>query len=212
MLSLFNGTGRQVSVVKLDGLQVCLTNFELFVLFFYCSKFADETVEKPVTLEHNQSVPLKGPPERQTAGRLSVIQDQAFKKRQVFTVKVKPIFIFFAFKIKIRHFQVGDVTKAVNISRTWKRVYELGRSPYQSWPIQMLCDAHVKNDRRRITLSSIVRVFNNTTFPLVVVDVNSPESKSSTRVARVDVNQEYYIPIDVAYKHSEALVFIAIEE
>jgi hypothetical protein len=76
----------------------------------------------------------------------------------------------------------------------------------------MLCDAQIKNDRRRIILSSILRVINNTTFPLLVVDVDSPESKASTQVARVDINQEYYLPIDVLYKHSQALVFIGIEE
>jgi len=97
----------------------------------------------------------------------------------------------------------------VNISRTWKRVYELGQSQYPNWPIQMLCDAQIKNDRRRIILSSIVRVFNNTTLPLLIIDVNS---NVHTRVARIDVNQDYYFPIDLLYKHSSALIYFAIDE
>ncbi len=97
----------------------------------------------------------------------------------------------------------------MNISRTWKRVYELGQSQYPNWPIQMLCDAQIKNDRRRIILSSIVRVFNNTTLPLLIIDVNS---NVHTRVARIDVNQDYYVPIDLLYKHSSALIYFAIDE
>jgi hypothetical protein len=76
----------------------------------------------------------------------------------------------------------------------------------------MLCDAQIKNDRRRIILSSIIRIFNNTTFPLLVLDVDSIESKTNTRIARIDVNQDYYVPIDVIYKHPNALIFIAIDE
>jgi hypothetical protein len=38
MLSLFNGTGRVVSIEKLDGLEVCLTNFSLFCFISFFSK------------------------------------------------------------------------------------------------------------------------------------------------------------------------------
>ena len=73
----------------------------------------------------------------------------------------------------------------------------------------MMCDAQVENDRRRIIFSSIVRVFNSTAFPLCVISVKSGERK---KVARVDINKDYYIPIDLLYGDSKSTIYIGIDE
>jgi hypothetical protein len=58
----------------------------------------------PFNLKENQSIPLIIPNERQSAARLSVIEEQDFKRRQEFSVTVnkniKNIFI----KIEINFF------------------------------------------------------------------------------------------------------------
>jgi hypothetical protein len=177
MLSLFNGTGRELFIDHLDGLE-----------------FANKSTLKSITLEQNQSIPLNVPSEHQTGGRLSVIEEQNHKRRQEFTVKI------------------GDTVKTVSINRTWQRVYELAPSSNSQWPIQMLCDAKIENDRRSIILSSIARVFNNTTFPLLILDVNSTDQTKYNRITRIDINKDFYIPIDLLYKDSTSLISFAIDE
>ena len=76
----------------------------------------------------------------------------------------------------------------------------------------MLCDAQIENDRRRVILSSIVKVFNNTTIPLVILNIDSIDPKKHQKIAKIDVNKEYYIPIDLLYTHSSSPIFIAIDE
>lgn len=51
-------------------------------------------------VQQNQSVPLNVPGEHQTGGRLSVIVDQTYKRRQEFSVKVIKLnlYSFFLFK------------------------------------------------------------------------------------------------------------------
>ena len=91
-------------------------------------------------------------------------------------------------------------------------MYELGPSLIQSWPMQILCDAQVKNDRRCIILSSIVRIFNNTTLPLILLNVDSVNTKHHTDVARIEVNQDYYVPIDLLYGSSKSSIFFSVDE
>ncbi|CAF3939022.1 unnamed protein product [Rotaria sp. Silwood2] len=177
LLSLCNETGRELFIDNLDGLQ-----------------FAIDSSLKSITLQTNQSIPLNVANEHQTAGRLSVIDEQTFKKRQEFSVKI------------------GDVVKTVSTSRTWKRVYELGPSLNARWPIQMLCDAQIKNERRRIILSSVVRVYNNTTLPLLILNVDSTDPRKHSRIARIEVNQDYHVPIDLLYAYASSPIFIAIDE
>ncbi|CAF1363637.1 unnamed protein product [Rotaria magnacalcarata] len=105
-----------------------------------------------------------------------------------------------------------DVVKTVSISRTWKRVYELGQSLNSNWPIQMLCDAQIQNERRRIILSSVVRIFNNSTLPLLILNVDSIDPRNRHRVARIEVNKDYHVPIDLLYAYSSLPIFIGIDE
>lgn len=73
----------------------------------------------------------------------------------------------------------------------------------------MMCDTQIENDRRRIVFSSLVRVFNSTAFPLSVISVKSEERK---KVARIDINKDYCIPIDLLYGDSESTIYIGIDE
>ena len=101
MLSLLNGTGREVLIDQLDGLQVNL--FELILdKSFFPSKFDDDPKVNSRKLTLDQLVPLKVPEEHQTTGRLSVIEDQSFRKREEFTVKV-PIFLLLSLIIPFTH-------------------------------------------------------------------------------------------------------------
>ena len=109
-------------------------------------------------------------------------------------------------------FQIGDVIKTVSINRTWKRVYELGPSSNPNWPIQMLCDPQIRNERRHVVLSSIVKIYNNTTMPLVILSIDSIDPKKHIRIARIEVNDEYYVPLDLLYTHSSSPIFISIDE
>ena len=76
----------------------------------------------------------------------------------------------------------------------------------------MLSDAQVRNDRRRIILSSIVRIYNNTTMPLMILAVDSTNVSKHHRVARIEVNDDFHVPIDLLYKHSSSPIFIAVDE
>jgi hypothetical protein len=49
-------------------------------------------------------------------------------------------------------------------------------------------------------------------MPLLILDVDSTEMRNSNKVARVEVNEEYYLPIDILYKHSSPRLFIGIDE
>jgi hypothetical protein len=73
----------------------------------------------------------------------------------------------------------------------------------------MLCDAQIKNDCRLIILSSSVRVFNNTAFPLVILSSNSGEQK---KVQRIEVNKDYHIPIGLLYADSSSSIHIGVDE
>ncbi|CAF1212266.1 unnamed protein product [Rotaria magnacalcarata] len=177
MLSLFNETGQDIFIDCLDGLQ-----------------FANNPSLKSIILKYNESIPLNIFNEHQTAGRLSVIDEQNVTRRQEFTVKIQ------------------DAVKTVSISRTVKRVYDLGQSFNPNWPIQMLCDTQMQNERRRITLSSIVRIYNNTTLPLLVLSVDATDPNIRKRLGKVEINKDYHVPIDLLYTYSSLPIFIAIDE
>jgi hypothetical protein len=76
----------------------------------------------------------------------------------------------------------------------------------------MLCDAQIRNDRRYVILSSIVKIYNNTTIPLVILSIDSVDTKKHQRLAKIDVNGEYHVPIDLLYTHSSSPIFIAVDE
>ncbi|CAF4846541.1 unnamed protein product, partial [Rotaria sp. Silwood1] len=177
MLSLFNGTGQEINIEHLDGLEI--------------AKNASLT---SIHLKHNESIPLIVPNEHHSTARLSVIEEQNSKRRQEFSVRI------------------GPIIKTVSISRTWKRVYNLGLSSNPNQPIEMLCDAQIRNNRRYVTLSSILKIYNNTTMSLAIISIDSIDTKQHRKVTTIHVNDEYHVPIDLLYAHSTSLIFIAIDE
>lgn len=100
----------------------------------------------------------------------------------------------------------------MSINRTWKRIYDLGPSPNPNWRVQMLCDGQIHNDRRIVVLSSIVKISNNTTTPLIILTIDSVDLTKHKKIARVDINEEYNIPLDLLYAHANSPVFLTVEE
>ncbi|CAF1275242.1 unnamed protein product [Rotaria sp. Silwood1] len=76
----------------------------------------------------------------------------------------------------------------------------------------MLCNTEIKNERRHIILSSVVRVYNNITLPLFILNVDLTDPKNSSRITRIEINEDYHVPIDLLYAYASLPIFIAIDE
>lgn len=74
----------------------------------------------------------------------------------------------------------------------------------------MISNAEIENDRRHIILSSIVRVYNHTTLPLVILNTDPKNPKKHSRLARIDVNKDYHVPIDLLYANPS--ICLAVDE
>ncbi|CAF3775950.1 unnamed protein product, partial [Rotaria magnacalcarata] len=157
-------------------------------------EFIGNRLSTSTNIKYNESISLIALNERKSTARLSVIAEQTSKTRQELSVKI------------------GNVTKTVSLHRSWKRVYDLGPSRNADWPIQMLCDTQIRNDRRHVILSSIVKIYNNTMMPLVLLNINSLDTKKNYKIAKINVNDEYYVPIHSLYKYSSSPIFLGIDE
>ncbi|CAF4508473.1 unnamed protein product, partial [Rotaria socialis] len=157
-------------------------------------EFIGNRLSTSTNIKYNESISLITLTERQSAARLSVIAEQNSKRRQELSVKI------------------GNVTKTVSLNRSWKRVYDLGPSRNADWPIQMLCDAQIRNDRRHVILGSIVKICNNTMMPLVLLNINSFDTTKNYKIAKINVNDEYYVPIHLLYTYSISPIFLGIDE
>lgn len=104
------------------------------------------------------------------------------------------------------------MVQRVNINRTCKRVYELGETSGPNSLKLFLCDTQSQNDRRRIVVSSIVRIINNTPLPLVLLDINPDRPQEHKRVHRIDINQDYYVPIDLLYAYGDQSIALTVDE
>ena len=102
--------------------------------------------------------------------------------------------------------------KTVSIHRTWKRVFNLTPTADHDFPVQILCDTQTQNDRRQVVLSSIVRIFNQTTMPLSLLKIDSSPNKQHEKIVRIDINQDYYIPIDFLYATDHSSIAFGVEE
>jgi len=76
----------------------------------------------------------------------------------------------------------------------------------------MLCDTQIRNDRRYVVLCSIVKVYNNTTMLLSIFSINPFDTKQNHKIGKIAINDEYYVPIDLLYTHSNSPICIAIDE
>ncbi|CAF4930234.1 unnamed protein product, partial [Rotaria sp. Silwood1] len=155
-------------------------------------KFADNITWTSKVIQQNESIPLNAFYERLSATyRLSVIEEQTSQNRQEFSV------------------QNDNNIKLININRTWQRIYDLQLSTASLFPIQLLCDTQIHNNCRRIILSSVVKVYNNTTVPIVILDV---DSNTRNFYHRIEINEYYYVPIDLLYKKLNLPIIIGVDE
>ncbi len=57
--------------------------------------------------------------------------------------------------------------------------------------MQMLYTTEIRNDHRHVTLSSIVKIHNNTAMSLFLLKIDSLDSRSHHKAAKIDVNDEH---------------------
>lgn len=54
-----------------------------------------------------------------------------------------------------------------------------------------------------------MKIFNNTNLPLVILDLNSITGKT---FHRIEINEEFSIPIDLLYENSNSSIILAVDE
>jgi len=54
-----------------------------------------------------------------------------------------------------------------------------------------------------------LKIFNNTNLPLVILDLNSITGKT---FHRIEINEEFSIPIDLLYENSNSSIILAVDE
>ncbi|CAF1398617.1 unnamed protein product [Adineta ricciae] len=146
-----------------------------------------------VYLRDKESIKLTVSADRLSATHLPAISEQIDKRKQEFSVEIE------------------GKTIQIDINQTWRRVYEIDASSMPNWPIQLLCDSQIHEDRRRIVLSSIIKVTNLTIMPLILLDPETVETKKFHRIARIDVNQEFYVPIQFLYLRMSPRLYFTID-
>ena len=138
--------------------------------------------------------------QRLSATHLPEIIEQIHERKEQFALEI------------IRNVHL-EYSNNIHINETCERVYQLGPSSIPNWPIEILCDSQIWNYRRRIILSSIVKIFNRTNLPLILFDVDSIETNDNRRILhRIKSNEEYSLPINVLYTRSTSRVFFAVDD
>ncbi|CAF3837772.1 unnamed protein product, partial [Rotaria sp. Silwood1] len=150
--------------------------------------------DKSLKLKNSESLHLTIPEERLSATHLPAIAEQVLKRKQQFNV------------------QIEDRKVTVDINQTWRRVYDLFPSSNFSWPVQLLCDSQIYHERRRVVLSSIIKVSNRTQMPLFVLDPDLVETNKFKCIAKIDLNQEYYLPIELLYLRITPRLYFAVQQ
>ncbi|CAF1065734.1 unnamed protein product [Adineta steineri] len=150
--------------------------------------------EKSFKLKNKETLRLTIPAERLSATHLPAIAEQVAKRKQQFQV------------------HISEKDLIIDINQTWRRVYEISDSLIPNWPIQILCDSHLYEERRRVILSSIIKVSNRTLMPLIILDADSIETNKFNRIIKIDVNKEYYLPIQLLYLRATPRLCFAIQE
>ncbi|CAF5219193.1 unnamed protein product [Rotaria magnacalcarata] len=123
-----------LSLMNLTGQPICIENLNGL-------EFTNNITWTSTIIQQNESIPLTASAERlSSVYRLSVIEKQTSTYRQEFSV------------------QIDNNVKLISINRTWQRIYDLKPSMYLHFPIQLLYDTQIDQNRRRVILSSIVKV------------------------------------------------------
>ncbi|CAF1436642.1 unnamed protein product, partial [Rotaria magnacalcarata] len=109
-------------------------------------------------------------------------------------------------------FKIANRIITMNLNGICKRVFDLALSSDSHWPIQILCDTQIHNDQRCITLSSIVKINNNTTSGLLILNVDRMDARQSHTIGKIGVDDEYFVPIASLYKDPSQAICIGIDE
>ncbi len=56
------------------------------------------------------------------------------------------------------------------------------------------------------------KVSNRTTMPLIILDPHSIETNKFNPVIKIDVNQEFYLPIQLLYSKITPRIYFALQE
>ena len=100
----------------------------------------------------------------------------------------------------------------MDINQTWRRVYCVSPSLIPQWPRELLCNSEIVDDRRRVLLSSIVKVFNRTERCLFVFDADTIEKNQWERSIRIEVNEESSLPMDFLYGRATSRLYFGVEQ
>ncbi|CAF3896761.1 unnamed protein product, partial [Rotaria magnacalcarata] len=174
-----------LSLMNLTGQPICIENLNGL-------EFTNNITWTSTIIQQNESIPLTASAERlSSVYRLSVIEKQTSTYRQEFSV------------------QIDNNVKLISINRTWQRIYDLKPSMYLHFPIQLLYDTQIDQNRRRVILSSIVKIYNNTTIPMFILDRDSTTGKA---YYRIEINEYYSVPINLLYKTNNPSIFISTDE
>ncbi|CAF1301171.1 unnamed protein product, partial [Rotaria sordida] len=172
-----------------------MTGYDVYIENITGVKFLDDKkFDTPIHLKHLDSIPLTVPGERLSATHIPAISEQMINRKQEFSVKI------------------DNEVKTIDINQTWRRVFYLDSSLIPNWPVQLLCDSQLYNDRRRIVLSSIIKIFNGATMTLKLLDVDSIQVRTYREVARIEPNGELYLPLELLYMRMNPRLFISIDE
>jgi len=158
-------------------------------------QFLNAKDSKEIFVKNNDIVPLFIPSEANARiARLSVMNEADFLQREEFSIHIE------------NHREV------LSIHRMWKRVYNLVPTADERFPIQVLCDIQSHNDHRQVVLSSILRIFNHTTMKLLILNIDPKSSKPDKSVGQINVNEDFYVPIDVLYANNTGSIAFGVEE
>ncbi|CAF3423109.1 unnamed protein product [Rotaria socialis] len=156
--------------------------------------FKIPTSSTPVNIIQHEYVLLIASNENQLDAGLSTNQIEDSQKKQKIDFKIENRII------------------TMNLNGICKRVFDIALSSDSHWPIQILCDTQIHNDQLCLTLSSIVKINNNTTSGLLILNLDRMDARQSRTIAKIGADDEYYVPIASLYKDSSQTICIGIDE
>jgi hypothetical protein len=110
------------------------------------------------------------------------------------------------------YFQIRNFIKTIKITKACKRIYQLVSSSCPAWPIELLCNLEMQNNHMFITFSSIIRLVNNTSIGLIIVNGHSLDTRQHHALVALNIKDEDYLPIHTLYKYPTPTICIVVDE
>ena len=79
-------------------------------------------------------------------------------------------------------------------------------------PIQILSNIQVRNNHVHVIFSSIGKIVNCTKIPLLILKTNSNDPQLYERIEKLDVDDEYYIPINFMHEYFHSSILIGPDQ